>query len=497
MLQGWFAVVTLAVVWILPLGAAWKIAPDLGHSWVVPVLMAYLWWERWDERPMELVRPRPGLQWWILAGLLVLAQLPLRLLLTPYPLVPSLLVIYAALMATAVMAGAYLAAGRPGLNWISPPLLLTVSMLPIPAMIEQSLLLPMRCFMASLVAEINNLIGQPALAIGTTVRLADVWLGIDEACGGIRSLQACIMIGLFFGEWFRFGLARRFWLLCAGIGAALAGNFARVLFLSLQAGFGEKGMGTVHDPAGWLAMLASLALTGWLACRWNGYRFPEQRIRQEPSESGSLHAWLWIAVVALGFLLNEAGTRLWFTHGTRALPNAPQWTVRFPEQNRSYRPLPLDENAREILRPGFFAAGHWRAGRDLTVSAYYIEWREDQAARFIPFQHNPTVCLPMSGCTLSETYPPLIVHWKNGEIPFFFHKFTRLGEELLVAFTLWDPSRNAPLKSSISLASRTLWLRGMWADVLEARQYQPAQLANGAVTMESLLADMIQPANKK
>ena len=37
--------------------------------------------------------------------------------------------------------------------------------------------------------------------MGTSVRLGNGWVGVDDACGGIRSLQACVMIGLFFGEW--------------------------------------------------------------------------------------------------------------------------------------------------------------------------------------------------------------------------------------------------------------------------------------------------------
>ncbi|MFA5265479.1 MAG: exosortase/archaeosortase family protein [Opitutaceae bacterium] len=500
-LLGWFAVTALAIVWIIPLGVAWKLAPDLGHSWVVPVLMAYLWWERWGERPQLLAGPRPNLLWWLLAVLLVLGHLPLRLLLTPYPLIPSLLAAYAALLAATVTIASYLVAGRAGVRWVAPPLLLTASMLPIPALIEQSILLPTRTFMASLVAEINNLIGQPALAMGTTVRLSNAWLGIDEACGGIRSLQACIMIGLFFGEWFRFGLARRFWLVCMGVAAALAGNLARVLYLSLQAGYGADTLSSVHDPAGWLAMLASLALTGWLACRWNAYRLPEQRAMVRSRNSGASPAWSWVALVALVFLLNEAGTRFWYHHGRTNLPDVPQWSVRFPEKNQTFHPVALEDFAREMLHPGFFAAGRWRAGPGLNVSAYYIEWRQGQAVRFVPFTHNPTVCLPMAGCTLMETYEPIIVHWQHGEIPFSFYKFDRFGEELLVAFTIWDTTKGQLLQSPMNITSRRLRIKSLWIDVREARQYQPAQLLsvtipmqiNGAKIMEQLITDMIQP----
>ena len=154
-----------------------------------------------------------------------------------------------------------------------------------------------------------------------------------------------------------------------------------------------------------------------------------------------------------------------------------------------------------MLRPSFFTGGRWQTGPGLSVTAYYIEWRQDQTARFMPFAHNPTACLPTAGCILAETYEPIRVPLKNGYIPFSFYKFTRLGEELLVAFTIWDPLKNQPLKSALNMASRSLWIKSMWIDVIEARQYQPAQLlsvmipmqANGAAAMERLLSDMIQP----
>lgn len=486
-----FAAALLGALWLVPVSTAWQLAPDLGHAWAVPVLMAYLWWERWAERPSlgvaggQVLSESTGRR--VGSALLIFAvaavELPLRLLLTPFPLWPALLALFTVLFAGVTLAGAWSVAGRQGIRWIAGPLLLVVSALPIPSVAENLVILPLRTLMASVAAEVSNLAGHPALALGTSVRLGGGWVGIDEACGGIRSLQACIMIGLFFGEWYRFGWRKRSILLVTAVGSALLGNFARVLFLSLLTNSSSHAVEEAHDAAGWFAMALSLLLTGWLACRWAGYRWPERQIRSSPSGSTAAGARFsfsssvgWIAPIVLLFAANEVATRIWFARGERQQTSVPRWAATLPTHDPSFQPQPLAEVAREMLRPDTFTAGRWRAAPDVFVSGYYIEWRRGQVARSVPFLHNPTVCLPLAGCELVATLPPITIPSAAGNIPFHVFKFRRAGQEMLVAFTIWDPARGQPLENTAQLSSWREGWRAQWAEVAEARQHQPAQL---------------------
>lgn len=503
---GWLATAVLAACWLLPLLATWQSAPDLGHAWAVPLLMAYLWWERWAERPEIVARATLGPRWWLLAAVLALTLLPLRLLLAPFPVWPQLLVLFTALWSAAILTAAWLIAGKPGVRGIAGPLVLLIAALPVPTALEISLILPLREIMASLAADISNLCGHPAIASGTSIRLANSWVGVDEACGGIRSLQACVMIGLFFGEWYRFFWWRRGSLLVAAVFAALLGNFARVLFLALRATDGGGAVDAAHDPAGWIAMAASLTLTGLLAWRWAGYRWPAQQAPKPRANHNHSAGFHWLAAIALLFVANELGTRWWFARAEVLGESPPQWSVHLPEDNPTFRGEPLPDYAHDVLKPDLYVAGSWKGAPYGSASAYYIEWWRGQVARSAPFEHNPTVCLPLSGCELIETLPAIMVPWSGGELPFRAFKFRRAGQDSLVAFVVWDPAEGRLLADQVSSSySRLQWWALQWSQVSEARQHQPAQLltvsmswhSDAAQRMKALLSELIASHDKQ
>ena len=121
----------------------------------------------------------------------------------------------------------------------------------------------------------------------------------------------------------------------------------------------------------------------------------------------------------------------------------------------------------------FFSAGEWCDVNQRLIAAYYIEWQRGQAAHSIPFLHNPTICLPMSGCELVRPIGTFSVRWSGGEIPFATYIFRRAGEEFAVGFTLWDSSRGRPLEND-SVGWRA-WMIARLRHVIEARADQPAQ----------------------
>jgi exosortase len=481
--MGWVAALGLVVVALVPLTAAWTQAQDLGHGWAVPLLAAYLWWERWDERPAGIARDRLGAPGWIAAALLVLLALPLRLLLTPFPLWPVVLAAYVVVLVAVALFGAWLWGGREGVRWVGGPLWLLAGALPWPTLLELKIVAPMREMLATAAAEVCYVSGVSALAAGTTLRLAHTWVGVDETCGGMRSLQASVMAALFFGEWLRLAWTRRVALVGIGAAAAVGGNFLRILLLVWRASVGgEAALNAAHDVAGWLALAVSLGLTGLVAWNMRGATAAVAASAAPPAvrPGGSRAAMAWSAAVVAALVAIEAGTRAWYWRGAiHQAATVAQWGVSFPDGERDFRVVALPEASREMLRPDFFAAGEWRDAQQRQVSAYYIEWRRGQAAHSIPFLHNPTVCLPMSGCELVRPLGIVPVRWAGAELPFRAYLFRRNREEFAVAFIIWDSWRGRPLEDESG--SWMAWMKMRLSHVADARSEQPAQLLSVAV----------------
>jgi len=157
--------------------------------------------------------------------------------------------------------------GRAGLGCFSFGFAFVLVAMPLPGAIQGPLISSLQGFIASLNVEVLNLIGIPARRMGSLIHLPSGTVGVDEACSGIRSLQATVMATLFIG---RLGLqttALRGVLFVAGMGLAVFGNIIRSLFLSYTASSrGIAAVDSAHDAAGWSILVftaVGVSLLGW------------------------------------------------------------------------------------------------------------------------------------------------------------------------------------------------------------------------------------------
>src|SRR5262249_11542736 len=121
----------------------------------------------------------------------------------------------------------YLAGGKSWLKHFGFPVAFFLVAVPWPSQWEGAIVQTLMRVNTVIVVEVLTVLGVPAVARGNVIEISTGLVGIDEACSGIRSLQATLMIALFFGELCRLQAARRGWLVLAGTGLALACNMAR------------------------------------------------------------------------------------------------------------------------------------------------------------------------------------------------------------------------------------------------------------------------------
>src|SRR5262249_37783771 len=90
--------------------------------------------------------------------------------------------------------------------------------------------------------------------------------GVDEACCGIRSFQAVLMLSIFFGAFYRLQICWRLGLVVIGVVLAFAFNAVRTTVLaSVVANKGMNAIAAWHDPAGLIIPVACFGGLGGIA----------------------------------------------------------------------------------------------------------------------------------------------------------------------------------------------------------------------------------------
>ena len=110
---------------------------------------------------------------------------------------------------------------------------------------------------AGVTVELLGWLGVPALPHGNVIEVATGEVGIDEACSGIRSFQATLMISLFLGEFYRLNFPRRIILILGGFLMSFGFNLARMSVLVwVAAHYGVNAIAQWHDPTGVTILIA-------------------------------------------------------------------------------------------------------------------------------------------------------------------------------------------------------------------------------------------------
>ncbi|MGH8164961.1 MAG: exosortase/archaeosortase family protein, partial [Rhodanobacteraceae bacterium] len=338
------------------LRSEWSLNPEYGYGWTVPFLAVFLFYQRWRRRPKPAAPRFIGLT---IALLLLAAALffPARLVAVANP-DWRLLDWTMALAAVVISLGAIEMAG--GFSWLRHfafPVLFFLVAVPWPTQLEQVVVQNLMRADAAITIQILNLSGTVALQHGNVIELRNGQVGIDDACTGIRSLQATLMVALFLGAFYRMNLRRRILLIVAGALLAFVCNIGRTFLLcEIAADSGIAAIHHWHDPAGFtilfICMFALWGMSLWLQPR----PLPDERLTNTPFRLPQI-GW---PLALLGWLcLTEVAVAAWYA--PRAKPAAQLWSVTWPTSEHDYKSVPVPTAAEELLRYNEGGAATWRA----------------------------------------------------------------------------------------------------------------------------------------
>ena len=249
----WFAALIALCYWpvLVRLVAQWNNDEDMGHGFFVPILAAYIAWQKRNEFLAEPARPN-----WLGLALVVYACLQLCVATLGAELFLARTAIVFSIIGAVLFLG-----GTRRLRIMAFPLFLLFFMVPIPAILYNQITLPLQ-ILASQVAESALMtIGIPVLREGNVLELAGQKLSVVEACSGIRSLLTLSFLSLIYGYFFETRIWLRVVLFVATVPIAIVANATRVTVTGIIADSRpELAHGLFHTAEGLVIWIVSLAM---------------------------------------------------------------------------------------------------------------------------------------------------------------------------------------------------------------------------------------------
>jgi exosortase len=229
----------------------WNNDADMGHGFFVPVIAGFIVWQRREELMAVKIRP----SWW---GLLLVVWGGIQL--TVATLGTELFTARIAFMMT-LIGVIWTLCGTVMLKKLSFPLFLLLFMIPIPAVVYNSLTFKLQILASRLAEDALTILSVPVSREGNVLELPNQKLSVVEACSGIRSLLSLTFLSLVYGYFFE----RKTWVRCvlflSTIPIAIVANASRVTITGLMTQIkAELAEGFFHEAQGWVIFMVGLGL---------------------------------------------------------------------------------------------------------------------------------------------------------------------------------------------------------------------------------------------
>jgi exosortase len=151
--------------------------------------------------------------------------------------------------------------GKARLRTLTFPFLLLATMVPLPALVYNAVATPLQLLATQISTYIAQACGVSIYPDGNIIHLANITLGVEEACSGLNSLSALMVGSLLLGHVFSCRTGARAVLFGLSFPIAIAVNILRVAGTAILADSHEElAQGFYHSFSGWLVFVASFAL---------------------------------------------------------------------------------------------------------------------------------------------------------------------------------------------------------------------------------------------
>jgi exosortase len=396
---------------------------------------------RWQRRPEPdlAIRHSSGAKW--AAWVVLLLLFPIRVVEEANPDWRLLSWLLTLCVVGFSLLSLYRAGGYDWLKHFAFPVCFPLTAVPWPVQIENFVVQTMMRAVASVAVEIASWFGVGAYQMGNVIQLRNGFVGVDEACSGVKTLQAGIMVALVLGELLQLRWNRRIALLMLGCGWVFVCNvFRATALVFVAANSGLEAAGRWHDWIGTAALLCGMAGMLGLAWLWKGE--PKDVLQAaQLSSARRIFPPQWMALAWLGLVF--AGTEIWYRAHERHLIERPPWQVSWPAGNDTVTAPAIPESTRVILRYDDAKTAVWEQPPGVRWWSFFARWKPQRAALQLVRSHSPEICLPAIGRDFRTARPDVKVHAGPVSLDFRSYEFEQNGRPLFVFVCIQEDKRVA------------------------------------------------------
>ena len=230
----------------------WDNDPNYSHGFIVPFMSAYFVYERWSLLRQLPIQPSVlGIPILVMGmAMLVIGSVGAEL----FAQRMSFIVVITGLT--------LLILGKRALMTLSLPIVFLLFMIPLPAIVVNTIAFPLQIFAAQTASFCLFNLGIPVLREGNLITLAGSTLEVAEACSGLRSLVALLALGTVYAYFSQRQMWKRWVLVLLSIPIAILANALRVTGTGILAHYWgtEAAEGFYHTFEGWLVFVVAFIL---------------------------------------------------------------------------------------------------------------------------------------------------------------------------------------------------------------------------------------------
>jgi exosortase len=433
----WIATAALWLWLFFHLSAEWSLNPQYNYGWGVPFLALLVFYFRWQCRPPPDINGRNNVMITVGMAFVLVLLFPVRVVEEANPDWRLLSWILAFCVVDFSLLSLMRAGGAKWVRHFAFPVCFPLVAVPWPVQLENFVVQTMMRAVAYVAVEIAAWFGVGAYQLGNVIQLRNGFVGVDEACSGVKTLQAGIMVALVLGELLQLRWPRRVALVVLGCAWVFICNvFRATVLVFVAADSGLDALGRWHDAIGAAALVGGMAGILGLAWLWKG----EARV-SGPGGPARIFSPQWGALAWL--VLVFAGTEIWYRSHERRLIERPAWQVAWPRENNSVTLLPIADSTRVILHYDDAKTAAWEEPRGVRWWAFFAQWKPQRAALQLVRSHSPEICLPAVGRTFRATQPDVNVPAETVSLGFRSYEFEQNGRPLFVFVCIQEDKRVA------------------------------------------------------